>query len=586
MRIRQTMIQIWRLLCMAATGPGSMLGFGLLALVIVTQLIGIQIQLRMVQWSADFYNALQKLDAPTAVTQIGVFAALAGGSAASYLVGRYTRKALQIRWRRRLSQQFLECWTANKALWLLHPSLAPPADGAAAPIDNPDQRIAEDCNLFVGFILGSDDGARSGVLDFVMSLVGLVSYVLLLWQLATFALSFSLFGFAIEIPRYMVWAAPLYVAVGTALTHLLGRQLSGLLAEEQKREADFRSGLVHVREHAAGIAMNGGEVAERRLLAGKFAAVADIWHRVIRREFIYGLFHRPYFQTVLQIPKFIALPAFLAGKVTLGGLMQVAAAFQQVVTTISWFIFNYKFISDLVATTRRLQRFLDATAAVAPDARGPSRRVRGDDTLALRDVVLRAPDGRELLDIPALWVRKGESVWLSGASGLGKSTLLKAIAGMWPYGAGEIGLPRGRLHVMPQQVYLPLDTLRAAAAYPRSLDEVPPGEVERLLRAVGLGARLDLDAGHAAGLSVGEQQRLALVRLMLARPDWAFLDEATSALDADTERRMLALLRTELPDVTLVMVAHRASAGLDGLRRIVLGEGAAAAPGAPVTATA
>ena len=169
----------------------------------------------------------------------------------------------------------------------------------------------------------------------------------------------------------MFWVAPLYVTMAITLTHALGHPLSGLLAEEQKREADFRSALIHVRENAPAVAMLNGETAERRMLSARFEDVARIWFQVIRREFIFGLFQRPYFQTVLRIPIFIALPAFLAGKVTLGGLMQLATSFQQVVTNLSWFVFNYKFLSDLVATTRRMQRFFDAVQAIPAVPAGP-----------------------------------------------------------------------------------------------------------------------------------------------------------------------------------------------------------------------
>lgn len=352
--MRDIFRHIWRFVWIASTGPGKYLSLFLLAVIIACQLAAIQITLRQVQWSADFFNALQKIDARAAVAQIGVFAILIGISASLYLVSRYCKRLLQFRWRQRLSETLLERWTTTKAYWFLHPSL-----GSQHSIDNPDQRIAEDCGMFPEFILGGHDGmGRAGVLDFIMSLIGLVSYVMLLWQLSTFALQFTLFGFDIEIPRYMVWLAPIYVAFSTALTVLLGRQMPGLLMEEQRREADFRFALVNLRENASAIALSNGDAADKKVITRRFDDLFGVWRRVIRREFIYGLFTRPYFQSVLRIPTFLALPAFLAGKITLGGLTQLAAAFGNVVTTLSWLIFNYKFMSDLVATTRRLQGFL------------------------------------------------------------------------------------------------------------------------------------------------------------------------------------------------------------------------------------
>ncbi len=558
--MRNTLNAIWRLLCMAAGGPFRWAGFALLAFIIGCQIAGIQITLRLIQWSADFYNALQRLDASAAVTQVGIFAALIGTSAGLHLVGSFARQHLQIRWRRRLTDAVLDKWLPAKAYWFLQPSLG------GASIDNPDQRIAEDCREFVESLL-------TKVLDFLISLIGLASFVTLLWQLSTFPLSFELFGIAFEIPRYMVWAAPIYVAIATGLTHALGRQMPGLLAEQQKREADFRFALMRLRENAAAVALSGGEQSERRVLDHRFQALVGNWRKVIAREFIYGLFQRPYFQTVLRIPMFLALPAFLAGKVTLGGLMQVASAFQNTVTTLSWFVFNYKFVSDLVATTKRIQRFLAEIDGVGRLERPLDRTRSLDGALRMHDVSIFTPDKRPLLRVDDLAIDKGDTVWLSGASGLGKSTLLKALAGLWTFGEGRIELPDGHLCFMPQQVYMPLAPLVAAAAYPSEPDSVAPGTIESLLRKTGLGHRLDAGNETAADLSVGEQQRLALVRLILAKPDWAFLDEATSALDLETEKLVMSLLRAELPDTTFVIVAHREPQGLGCVRNVPLGIG-------------
>lgn len=558
--MRNTLNAIWRLLRMAAGGPFRWAGFALLAFIIGCQIGGIQITLRLIQWSADFYNALQRLDAPAAVTQVGVFAGLIGISAGLHLVGTFARQHLQIRWRRQLTIAVLDKWLPAKAYWFLQPSLG------GASIDNPDQRIAEDCREFVESLL-------TKVLDFLISLIGLYAFVTLLWELSTFPLAFELFGSAVEIPRYMVWAAPLYVAIATGLTHALGRQMPGLLAEQQKREADFRFALMRLRENAAAVALSGGEPSERRTLDRRFQALVANWRQVIAREFIFGLFQRPYFQTVLRIPMFLALPAFLAGKVTLGGLMQVASAFQNTVTTLSWFVFNYKFVSDLVATTKRIQRFLHEIDGVDRFERPLQLTRSSDGVLRIRDVSIFTPDQRPLLQIDELAINKGDTVWLSGASGLGKSTLLKALAGLWNFGEGRIELPGGNLCFMPQQVYMPLAPLVAAAAYPAEPDRVAPGTIEGLLRKTGLGHRLEAGDENAAGLSVGEQQRLALVRLILAKPDWAFLDEATSALDPESEKSVMSLLRSELPDTTFVIVAHREPAGLGKVRNVPLDVG-------------
>lgn len=566
--MRATLKQIWRFLVVANRGPGKWASLGLLAFIVALKLVGIQIQVRLLTWYADFYNALQKLDMPVATRQAGVYFLLAGCSAGLYLAGKYMRQHLNIRWRRRLTDTLTERWLSSKAYWLLHPSLARPGEGGRPVVDNPDQRIAEDCNIFVEFILGTDSDMRSGVLDFAVSLVAFATYVTVLWNLSTFPLSFAAFGYDIEIPRYMIWAAPVYVAICTMLAHFLGRPLPGLLAEQQKREADFRFSLMRLRENAGAVALHGGESVERGIVDGRFEQLVGIWKRVINRELIFGLFQRPYFQTVLRIPMFIALPAFLAGHITLGGLMQVSQAFSNVVVSISWFIFNYKFISDLVATTKRLQVFLDAANGQAERPAAVARTVSTDGTVRVRDFHLHAPDGRELLEIPNLDLTPGRHVWLSGPSGLGKSTLIKAVAGLWPYASGAVELPEKTMF-MPQQVYLPLGPLAVAAAYPADAATMPPAALDAMLGHVNLAHRNGAD-GEVGGLSVGEQQRLAMIRILAAEPDWVFIDEGTSALDIESENAVLATLARLLPRTTFVVVAHREPRGLGPLLRVEL----------------
>ncbi len=566
--MRATLKQIWRFLVIANAGPGKWISLGLLALIVALKLIGIQVGVRMITWYADFYNALQKLDMQVATKQAGVFFLLAGCSAGLYLAGKYLRQHLNIRWRRRLTEVLTDRWLSSKAYWMLHPSLSKPGVEGGPVVDNPDQRIAEDCNIFVEFILGTDSDMRNGVLDFVVSLVGLVTFATVLWNLSTFPLSFGAFGYDIEIPRYMILAAPVYVVVSTGIAHLLGRPLPGLLAEQQKREADFRFSLMRLRENAGAVALHGGEKVEHGIIDGRFEALVRIWKRVINRELIFGLFQRPYFQTVLRIPMFIALPAFLAGHITLGGLMQVSQAFSNVVVSISWFIFNYKFISDLAATTKRLQVFLDAAEGQAERAPVVTQTVSADGTIRIRDFLLHAPDGRELLQIPNLDLAPGRHVWLSGPSGLGKSTLIKALAGLWPYASGDIETPQKTMF-MPQQVYLPLGSLAAAAAYPADSATVPSETLDAMLGHVDLANRNSVDEG-AGGLSIGEQQRLAMIRILAAEPDWVFIDEGTSALDLESENAILATLARLLPRTTFVMVAHREPRGLGPLQRVEL----------------
>ncbi len=550
-------------------GEGGRLGLVYFAIVLALNLSGIYLTVRMVAWTAAFYDALEKLDVDAALRQIGVFAILVALNASRSLAAEYVRKLLQIRWRQSLMSVVLDLWLGSKAYWRLQPGFS------ESSVDNPDQRIADDCRLFVDKLLTES-------LDLITSIVGLTTYLALLWSLSTFPLAFTAFGIDVAVPRYMVWAAFVYVALSSGMTHLLGRPLKGLFFLQQRREGDLRYALARLRESAGEIALAGGEPAERRLLDRRFGAIKENWRRLINREFLMGCFTRPYMFTVLRIPVFLALPAYLAGQVSLGGLMQLGSAFSNVVTSLSWFIFSYRDLADLVATTGRLHGLIAAahTAAAAPAEIG--HQPSADQALQVDRLMLRTPAGATLSGPRGLRLEPGETVWISGPSGIGKSTFLKAVAGLWPFGSGSILTPAGASSVfLSQQPYLPLDEIGVAAAYPRDPSTLEPGAVEALMGKVGLDHRRDLLAsgGNDAptGLSGGEKQRLALLRLLVLKPDWAFLDEATSALDLEAERQLFALLRQALPNTTFVVVAHREPQGLGALRRIDFAPAAEAA---------
>lgn len=568
--------QIARLIRLCIAGKGGRLAAFYFVVVVFIGFAGTAVGVWLINWNADFYNALQKVDGPEIVRQIGIFGIITSISASLYLAGRYILKLAQIRWRRSLTEVALDRWLGDKAYWHLRAG-----NGTHPPVDNPDQRIAEDCRLFVELV--TDRGT-----ELINSVVALVSYFAVLWTLSTFTLSFSLFGFGVEIPRYMVWAAPVYVLLSSLITHWLGAPLHRLNFMQQKREADFRFALVHMRESNEAIALQNGEEAERRVLGQRFQGVMANWYALTRRDLILGLFTRPFMQTVLRIPTFLALPAFIAGKVTLGGLMQVASAFSNVVTTLSWFIFKYRDLAELAATAARLDQFLAATEAANAAESGPTVIDTDDDILHVEDLTLRSPDGETLLKVPDFSVAKGEVVWIKGSSGLGKSTLLKAIAGLWRYGEGLIERPRGKRLFLPQHAYLPLDNLAAAITYPQPAGSHAPGDIETWVTNAGLASRIgelhtsDMVTTANKGLSGGELQRLTLLRAIAGKPDWVFLDEPTSALDLPAEERMLTQLRQALPHATLIIIAHRPPAGLTITRSIDM-ESAMEPTAAPAT---
>jgi len=397
--------QFIRLTRLCIAGEGGRIGLLYVFILFVLGLGGIWITVQIIGWTAVFYNALQKLDVDTAIWQIGVFFCLIGASAAMFLTATYLRKMLIIRWRRTLTEAVLDRWLAGKAYWHLR-------DRKDGGIDNPDQRIAEDCRIYVDKLTGE-------AVELMVNIVAIVWYVSIVWGLSTFPLSFSLFGLSIEIPRYMVWAAPIYVVIASTATHLLGAPLKNINFEQQRREGDFRFALSRFREHVEAVALANGEEAERRLLRDRFRAVLDNWRLLARRDLILGCFTRPYMQTVLRIPLFLALPAFLAGKITFGGLMQISSAFSNVVTTLSWFIFSYRDLAELAAAANRLAFFLDAAENAGRQVAQPQIVTASDNRLTIDDVRLSTPSGKTLAPFERLDLKAGTSYWLSGPSGCG-----------------------------------------------------------------------------------------------------------------------------------------------------------------------
>jgi len=556
--------QFWRLLGLCISGRGGKLGLVLFVAVVALKLAGVYATLRIISWTKDFYSALEAVDAKAALTQIGIFGIIVLLNSIRELSSQYLNKLVLIRWRKSLTEAVRDRWLNGKAYWRM-------ADGSG--VDNPDQRIADDCRLFVS-------GMLSEALDLITNIVAIFSYVALLWQLSSFPLSLAFIGIDFEIPRYMLVAAFVYVGLCSLLTHVLGSPLKRLYVEQQRREADFRFALARMRSNVDEIALLNGEDAERRTLDNRFSGIMGNWRRLINRELILSCFTYPYQHTVLRIPLFVALPAFLTGSVNFGGLMEVSTAFSSVVTTLSWFIFSYRDLADLVAASSRLDGFLRSTdggtASVVKGGNGPLR---------ISGLELRLPDGRALLGVKDLTIAPGEAAWLAGASGLGKTTLVKAIAGLWPHANGRIETPRGSMLFLPQRTYVPIGDIMDAVSYPARAEAFSPEARQAALEAVGLGNRLDVTLGTGeagtGGLSGGELQRLALARLLLHRPDFAFLDEATSALDVAAETELLALLRRELPETAFILVAHRKPQGLGALTTVELGV-ASTAPATPL----
>jgi putative ATP-binding cassette transporter len=529
---------------------------GLLAAIIALNLLMVFFNVVLNYWQNDFFNAIQAMDSHTAIQLLilrqprpGHFFPMPGfvEIVVVYIVvavyAFYLNQMLQIRWRQWVTRHFIANWLSDRAYYNI--SLSP---AQTAGIDNPDQRIADDLRDFTTNTLSIG-------LDFISNLVTLFSFVFVLY-----AVSGAITVLGVRIPGYMLWVALVYSIIGTVLTHLIGRKLIPLSFYQQKVEADFRYNLVRVRENPEAIALYAGEADEVISLKERFASIRTNWWSIMRRTKMLNFFTIGFNQIASIFPLVVALPRYFSGAIKLGGLMQISNAFGQVQGALSWFVGAYPSLVNYRATVARLHGFQEAVAAarLASQA-GPQLGIEGS-ALCLNNLTLTLPDGRRLLNNATLTLPPGEPIILTGPSGAGKSTLFRAIAGIWPFGAGSVTRPSGSALFLPQRPYFPLGTLKRTVVYPALEADVTDETVRDALLAVdlpGLVDRLHETETWSQILSGGEQQRLAIARAVIAKPDWLFLDEATSALDAPLAQRIHGVLRRCLPNTTVVAITHR-----------------------------
>jgi putative ATP-binding cassette transporter len=556
-----TLATVWRIAIPYFRSEDRWAGRLLLAAVIVIELSIVGLTVLLNSWNARFYNALQDKNWNEFVYQLGYFSILAAIFVALAVYQLYLNQWLQIRWRRWMTRAYLDHWMAGSNHYRMQ------LLGDAA--DNPDQRIAEDVNSFIQSTLSIG-------LQLLNSLVTLLSFMVILWALSTEA-PLHLFGMSVNIPGYLLWAALIYSIAGTALTHLIGRALIALNFQQQRYEADFRFSLVRVRENSEQIALLAGEHAERDRLLMRFGNVVSNWMALMSRQKKLTFFTASYSQAAVVFPFIMVSPAYFAGAVQLGGLMQTANAFGQVQSALSVFVTLYRSLADWRAVIERLDGFDQSVAAAQALAVTPPvvTVTPGDGaTITLKDLLVRLPNGMPLVNVADISIAAGDKVLVNGPSGSGKSTLFRAMAGIWPFGSGTVTIPRNaKLMMLPQRPYFPIAPLAAAVTYPAAPGDFDSGKVAQAIAAVGLPAlttRIDEEAHWNRMLSLGEQQRLGIARALLLEPDYLFLDEATASLDEDAEAVVYRLLAQQLPRTTIVSIGHRSTLAAFHRRRLNL----------------
>lgn len=522
---------------------------GLLSAVIGLALFMVFLDVQFNSWYKDFYNALQKKNVDDFWVLILWFSFLASIYIVIAGYNRYLNLALQLRWRRWLTDKYLDGWLKDR----IHYRLELKSYGT----DNVDQRIQEDLKDFASLTLSLG-------LDLLSSVVTLVTFSHILWKLSG-PITLPL-GAGITIQGYMMWVALIYAVIGSWLTHKVGAALTNLNFNQQRYEANFRFNLIRVRENAESIASYGGESDEKQSLTARFF---EVWKN-FRQLMIYSKrltwFITGYRQIAIIFPIMVVAPRYFADKIEFGVIFQTSSAFGQVQGALSWFVTAYGEIAQWRATLNRLTSFHEAIQAARLEASGKQGIQRAATTttsLTLKDTTIRLPDGSVLLGHVSAAINPGQHTLVTGPSGIGKSTLFRALSGIWPFGDGAVEVPaKARQMFLPQRPYLPIGSLRDAVAYPSASRGFTDEEIKAALRDCELpqlAERLEEVDHWGQRLSIGEQQRLAFARALLNRPDWLFLDEATSALDETMEKKLYTLMRERLAGTTLVSIAHRPS---------------------------
>jgi putative ATP-binding cassette transporter len=548
---------------------------GLLLAIVALNLAAVYMLVLLNDWNRLFYDALQNKDEAVFWRELGRFTYLAFAFILIAVYRFYLTQLLEIRWRAWMTGHYLKRWLSNHAFYRLELArftqpTAPQEGlpGVPQPMpDNPDQRIQEDLNLFTSYTVSLSMGLLNAV-------VTLLSFVGILWSLSG-AFTFTLGSTAYSIPGFMVWMAVLYCVAGSVITHYIGRPQIRLNFLQQRYEADFRHHMVRVREYSEAIALDKGEAVERGHLDTRFSAVLGNYLALIKKQKSLVWFTNFFGQAATVFPFIISAPRFFSGAIQLGQLMQIASAFGRVQDSLSWFVDNYSTLAAWRATTDRLTSFEEHIAAhtlegqaraavnAGPLAATGATVVAGSNQLQTVDLSLSLPTGEVLLSGLALQVQPGDSVLVNGPSGSGKSTLFRALAGIWPFAHGRAVVPHSTMFI-PQRPYFPDGSLRDALAYPQPVESYTDAELTQALRDAllpQLAERLDDRDAWGQKLSGGEQQRLAIARVLLKRPQWIFADEATSALDEAAEKTLYAklLAQTQQAGGALVSIAHRPS---------------------------
>jgi putative ATP-binding cassette transporter len=532
-----------------------------LVVLIVTN-VGFQYGINV--WNRAIFDAIEKRDSATVFYLTAVFFPLAIGSVVLGVAQVFTRMAIQRRWRAWLTNSVVSRWLKNGRYYQLNL--------VSGDHQNPEYRIAEDLRIATDSPVDFAAGVTSAFLS-------ATTFIVVLWTIGG-ALTVTVAGSTITIPGFLVIAAVLYAAIASGSIMTIGRRFVQISEDKNQAEADYRYALTRVRENGESIALLGGEQEERDGIDKTFTGVLRQWSRLAGQHMRTTLVSQGSSLIAPVVPLLLCAPKFLDGSMSLGQVMQAASAFTIVQSAFGWLVDNYPRLADWNACARRIASLMlsldGLERAELGDGVGRIKHgeTEGEAMLGLHDLSVTLDDGTAVVGEAEVVVEAGERLLVAGESGTGKSTLVRAIAGLWPWGGGSVNFhPDRRLFMLPQKPYVPSGTLRRAVAYPGAAEDWSVEQIGEALDTVGLKhlkEKIEEDAPWDQTLSGGEKQRLAFARLFLHRPDIVVLDEATSALDEKSQDKMMALLNKQLPKATVISVAHRAELEAFHSRKIVL----------------
>ena len=515
---------------------------GLFALVFALDMSIVGIGAWLTYWNKNFFNAFTdyNFELVWKLMLEAVIIAICGITAEAMRTWFY--QTLQIRWRRWVTDVYLSKWLESSRFHRIE---------SQKEVENADQRISEDLQKMTELSLHLS-------LGFFSNLVNLVTFSIIIWGISG-TLSFEIFEVPINIPGYMLWISIIYALVVSIVLEKNGKGMVNVEYEQQMRESDFRFQMMRIRENSAQIAIsNGGEV-EQGLLKNLFKKIESNWYYYKKYTRKITIIEKGYTEFGILLAYLIIIPRYFAKEIMLGSIMQLTMSFTKVRVGFAWFVFQYKRLASLRSMCKRLSELyhyinIDISRDIDFSQNNEGR-------ISVRNLCLSLSNGHIITNIDSIDIERGSRWLIRGNSGAGKTTFMKAIAGIWQFGVGSISLPYGNMMFIPQESYMPLGSLRVALCYPQSVNDYSNEACSRVLMLCNLkqynSLLDDVDIIWSKRLSPGEKQRLAFARCLLLKPDYLFMDESTSALDIGLEQQLFEILLDELPNTTIISIAHR-----------------------------